>query len=609
MEIFHRNLEVLRRRSPDLAERIDRCTPGPEFEVFTARTGALTLRIRDRFEGSTEDPEQEGRRLAAHFIERATQSGAKRMALFGLGVHTLRFLEPFEGDVLVIEPSLELCRIVLERVDLSSALQRFELISTDEPAPVLRHPLFRARERGLFLSHATARRRATRLHDDLARRFHPGGVASPLNVAVIPPLYGGSLPVAQGCVRALRELGHYVRETDLTPFWPAYQLVLRTTDDPRLRSSAEAIRAAFVRLIGETLLASFQLDPPDLVFAVAQAPLDPHVLDSLGKMGITRAFWFCEDFRVMPYWAGFTRCYDTIFHLQPDDFSEPLRDAGGYGIPLPMAFDPSIIRPVELSAEQKERYDCDLSFVGAGYHNRLHFLPALFDLGLQIYGVEWPECPPYDTTMPQPNERQSSENSNLIFNATRINLNLHSSPWCDGVNPVGDYLNPRTFELAGARSFQLVDERRYLSEVFRPGTEVETYKDLAECRKKIAYYLEHDDERREIAEKGYRRALAEHTYRHRMEEAIDALRAGPVPLAPRRSDIPTVEAVLASAQNEPGLAAVLSRLEKERVFDVEAIALALARGEGELSRDEKLLLYMREVLSEVRFLNDVGQTA
>jgi hypothetical protein len=70
-----------------------------------------------------------------------------------------------------------------------------------------------------------------------------------------------------------------------------------------------------------------------------------------------------------------------------------------------------------------------------------------------------------------------------------------------------------------------------------------------------------------------------------------------------------VEAVLASAQNEPGLAAVLSRLEKERVFDVEAIALALARGEGELSRDEKLLLYMREVLSEVRFLNDVGQTA
>jgi spore maturation protein CgeB len=608
MEILHQNLEAISRKNPELATRVTRCTPGPELQVLTARSGAVTVQIQDRLEASTEDPEREAEQLAAHFIKRADEAGATRLVLFGMGVHTLRFLEPFDGDILVIEPCLELCRIVLERVDLSSVLERIELIATDEVTAAVRHPLFQGGERGLFLSHATTRRRAAKLHDELTQRFHPAGAVSPLNIAVIPPLYGGSLPVAQACARALRELGHYVRDTDLTPFWPGYESILEVTSDPRLKSSAEAIRAGLVRLIGETLIASFQLDPPDLVLAVAQAPLDPEILDRMGRMGIARAFWFCEDFRIMSYWQGFTRSYDTIFHIQPDDFSDPLREAGGYGIPLPMAFDPSVTRPVELSPEERERYACDLSFIGAGYHNRREFLPSLFDLGLRLYGVEWPEHPPFNSAMPEPNKRQTSEESNLIFNATRINLNLHSSPWCDGVNPVGDYLNPRTFEIAGARGFQLVDTRRDLDRVFQPGLELETYADITECRKKITYYLDHEDERREIAANAHTRAMAEHTYRHRMEEAIDALRAGPVPLAPRRPDIPTVGAVLDSARDEPGLTAVLGRLEKDRVVDAEAITLAVEQGEGELSRDEKLLLYMREVLGELQFLNDIGQT-
>jgi spore maturation protein CgeB len=607
MELLHRNLEVLRRQNPELAEEIDRCAPGPEFEVLTASSGSPTVRINGRLEASAEDPEREAETLAAHLLARATEAGATRLVLFGLGVHTLRFLERFEGKLLVVEPSPELCRIVLERLDLSRLLGRFELIATSDPAPVIRHTLFQAPERGLFLSHPATRRRAPKLHDDLAQRFHPGGVASPLNVAVIPPLYGGSLPVAQACARALKQLGHYVRKIDFTPFWSGYQEIQRVTNDPRLASASGTLRAAMVRLIGETLLASFQLDPPDLVFAVAQAPLDPETLNRMGRMGITRAFWFCEDFHVMSYWRELARHYDTIFHVQPDELSEPLREAGGYGIPLHMAFDPSITRPVELADAQRERYGTPLSFLGAGYHNRIQFLPALIDLGLRIYGTEWPETPPYESAMPEPNVRQSPEASNLIFNATRVNLNLHSSPWCDGVNPVGDYLNPRTFELAGARAFQLVDRRRYLPELLQPGFELETFEDINECRKKIAYYLEHEDERQEIADNGYRRALAEHTYRHRMEEAVDALRAGPVPLAPRRSDLPTVGAVLESAGDEPGLTEVLRRLEADRIMDSDAITLAVGKGEGELSREEKLLLYMREALGELHYLNEVGQ--
>ena len=56
------------------------------------------------------------------------------------------------------------------------------------------------------------------------------------------------------------------------------------------------------------------------------------------------------------------------------------------------------------------------------------------------------------------------------------------------------------------------------------------------------------------------------------------------------------------------MAAVLGRLEPDRVVDSDAITLAVAGGKGELSREEKLLLYMREALGEIQYFNESGQT-
>jgi spore maturation protein CgeB len=165
---------------------------------------------------------------------------------------------------------------------------------------------------------------------------------------------------------------------------------------------------------------------------------------------------------------------------------------------------------------------------------------------------------------------------------------------------VGDYVNPRTFELAGAQAFQLVDGRRELPLYFEPGLEIETFTNIQECRKKILYYRERDDERREIAERGFQRAVREHTYRHRMEEAVTALRSGPSPVVPRRRRHRSVSDVLEGVQEIPELAAVLSRIPPEARWSTDAISVAVAKGEGPLSSEEKVLLFMREYEQEVR---------
>ena len=603
------NLEVLRRTQPELAERIAVTESDRNVEIFAARTGAVSIRLDGSEEASAEDPEAEARQLAAYFVERAREAGATRLVLFGMGVHTLRFLESFDGPILVVEPSRGLLRAVLARIDVSQALERIQLVVGEDAARVLQHPIFTSSERGLLLAHPSSRRRSAAFHDLLAQRFHPGGARSALDVAVIPPLYGGAVPVSTACGRALLELGHRVRKLDLSAFWPAYQEILHISADQRLAPLSESLRAGLVRVIGELLLGNFQLDPPDLVFAIAGAPLDPETLRSLGQLGVTRALWFCEDAHVMSYWSEVTDLYDTVFHLQPDVLSEPLRQAGTYGVELPMGFDPSLHRPIELSPEERTRYGCDASFVGAGYHNRRHFLPALFSRGLRIYGTEWPRSAAFLDAMPEPNVRQSSEDSNRIFNASGVNLNLHSSPWCDGVNPIGDFVNPRTFELAGARCFQLVDERSELPRFFEPGVDLETFADIDECQRKLHHYLDHPDERAEIAAAAQRRALAEHTYRHRMEFAIEALSAGPVPLVARRTILPTVGSVLEATADEPGLHSVLARVNPEHLLDSDAISLAVGAGEGPLTRDEKLLLFLREARGEIAVLNEAGESA
>ena len=416
MQPLAANLEALRRTQPALAERMTDAEPDRNGEIFAARSGAVSVRLDGSEEASAEDPEAEARQLAAYFVERAREAGATRLVLFGMGVHTLRFLGDFDGPILVAEPSERLLRAVLARIDLSQALERIQLVAGEDSGQILQHPIFTSSERGLLLAHPSSRRRFPAFHDLLAQRFRPGGAPCSLDIAVIPPLYGGAVPVAAACGRALLELGHHVRMLDLAAFWPAYQEVLRISTDQRFVPLSESLRAGLVRVIGEMLLGSFRLDPPDLVFAVAGAPLDPQALRSLGQLGVTRALWFCEDAHVMSYWSELTDLYDTIFHLQPDALAEPLRQAGAYAAELPMGFDPSLHRPIALSSEERTRYGCDTSFVGAGYHNRRHFLPALFSLGLRIYGTDWPLSEAFLDAMPEPNVRLSSEDSNRIFN-------------------------------------------------------------------------------------------------------------------------------------------------------------------------------------------------
>ena len=101
----------------------------------------------------------------------------------------------------------------------------------------------------------------------------------------------------------------------------------------------------------------------------------------------------------------------------------------------------------------------------------------------------------------------------LVFHESRINLNITMRPIATG-------LSLRLFDVCGCGGFLLTNWQEELPELYEPGLEAEYFGSKEELLDKAGYYLEHDEERAEIAGRGYERTKAEHTYDRRIAEMI-----------------------------------------------------------------------------------------
>jgi len=81
-------------------------------------------------------------------------------------------------------------------------------------------------------------------------------------------------------------------------------------------------------------------------------------------------------------------------------------------------------------------------------------------------------------------------------------------------------LNQRCYDVPAAGGLLITDEREALSEQFNPGKEIIPYRTRDEMLDKWNFYQDHPAERQSVIEAGKRRVLQEHTYQHRMEQAL-----------------------------------------------------------------------------------------
>jgi spore maturation protein CgeB len=171
--------------------------------------------------------------------------------------------------------------------------------------------------------------------------------------------------------------------------------------------------------------------------------------------------------------------------------------------------------PRELSAEEKQEYSVDVSFVGTLvpdnlYRERVEALEALRDFNLGIWSVH--DVP--ESLRPYYRGRALGETMMKVLSAGKITINTH-----------GDFMryggNMRLFEAAGAEAFQIVDNRVGIHEWFTDTEHLITYHDMNDLREKVVYYLEHPEERQRIAKAARQHALEHHSYDKRLIRLLE----------------------------------------------------------------------------------------
>jgi spore maturation protein CgeB len=351
----------------------------------------------------------------------------------------------------------------------------------------------------------------------------------PRQVAVVGPVVGGSLSIAESSVRALRVLGHQVTFVDNRGYAPALRAIEAAPVDDAARASA---RTDLFLLAADATRRALRAARPQLALFLAQAPvLRDGDLDDLRAAGVPTVFWFVEDFRVFTYWPAAVRRFDHLWTIQRGELHRRLAEVRHPSFEyLPTACDPELHR--RYAAEETQPYAAQVSFAGSGYANRRQLLGALRaaagmdDLLLRLWGPRFAREPALAAWVAAGQDGELPHATLArIFAASSINLNLSSSIAPETFAVPKDLVNPRSFEIAGCGGFQLADALIPIGEFFEPGREVELFSGVEEARDKIRHYLTHPAARQAIADAGYRRAHAEHTYDRRLGTALARLAA------------------------------------------------------------------------------------
>ncbi|BAI62005.1 conserved hypothetical protein [Methanocella paludicola SANAE] len=264
---------------------------------------------------------------------------------------------------------------------------------------------------------------------------------------------------------------------------------------------------------------------PDLMFTVLfKEELDKNIVKKISDSTDTITLnWFCDDHwrfdNFTKYWAP---CFNYVVTTAKSAL--PKYEKMGYTnvIKSQWACNNFLYKKMEL------QFKYDSSFIGQPHGNRREIIQRIKNSNIQIetWGTGWESG------------RVTQEEMIKIFNQSRINLNLSNSSTINNINILGkiksmfvknkndkiifnhinNQIKGRNFEVPGCGSFMLTGIAEDLDQYYDINKEVCCFEDMNDLLYKINYYLNHDEERRQIANAGYIRTLKEHTYVHRFND-------------------------------------------------------------------------------------------
>ncbi len=122
-----------------------------------------------------------------------------------------------------------------------------------------------------------------------------------------------------------------------------------------------------------------------------------------------------------------------------------------------------------------------------------------------------------ETLMPKVHRRppvQVGEATSFIYAGTKINLNI-------ALKGIEGGTTQRIMDIMGAGGFVLTNYCEETAELFEEDKEIVMFRTLEELIQKVDYYLEHEEEREQIARAGHEKAMNDYTYEKKIKRLLD----------------------------------------------------------------------------------------
>ncbi|MHA1374798.1 MAG: glycosyltransferase family protein [Promethearchaeota archaeon] len=256
-------------------------------------------------------------------------------------------------------------------------------------------------------------------------------------------------------------------------FWEDSQILDSLEETIRENNESNFIFDFKVDLLELIRWKNRNINKPIVVFAV-NAIMRPY----LAKMSVFADIWYVERY-AKPTLEKYNR--DNLIYRG-------------------LAANPYILYPLNLEKVY------DLSFIGRHYGERAYWLNIIQKFAKKsnlkcIFPLGHGEKMHLD-----------QETINQIYNQSKINLAFAPK------EPPGRIVNLRTFEICISGNFQLMQYTPVIEDFFEIDEEIVCWKNKNELFEKILYYIENGEEREKIAEKGYKRAIKDHTWTKRFED-------------------------------------------------------------------------------------------
>jgi len=250
--------------------------------------------------------------------------------------------------------------------------------------------------------------------------------------------------------------------------------------------------------------AQVKIYKPDVLVDITMNPITWNILDSIKpEVPLIIGHYSSPVFHEMENMSA----YD-MFVTPYSNYIDRLHKAGKICEYIELGFESTLLDSIDTRGDRP----IDVAFVGGFtiHHTQgtdLFNSLAAQGISMDLYGYA------QESLSPQARKFFKGECFGIdmfkLYSKAKIVINRHP-------NVFDSAGNLRLFEATGMGACLITDDMKNLDLLFTPGTEATTYRSPQHCAERIRYYLQHDDERKQIALNGQRRTLSEYTYYHRM---------------------------------------------------------------------------------------------